>query len=123
MLWIVELDAYLYSYDAAISPTGVIDRCFLSFPISLQKVYFLDIVIEILAFYWDCIANCIFFYFRYTILATTTVSMFIKYVFYVSDMLMEGQWERKAVYTFYLELVRDLLHLSLYIFFFLVIFL
>ncbi|OAY75088.1 ERAD-associated E3 ubiquitin-protein ligase HRD1 [Ananas comosus] len=64
----------------------------------------------------------LFFLFEYTILATTTVSTFVKYVFYVSDMLMEGQWERKAVYTFYLELVRDLLHLSLYIFFFLVIF-
>lgn len=65
----------------------------------------------------------LFFSFEYTILATTTVSMFVKYVFYVCDMLMEGQWERKAVYTFYLELVRDLLHLSLYIIFFLVIFL
>ncbi|XP_020578391.1 ERAD-associated E3 ubiquitin-protein ligase HRD1 isoform X2 [Phalaenopsis equestris] len=64
----------------------------------------------------------LFFAFEYTILATTTVSTFVKYVFYVSDMLMEGQWERKAVYTFYLELVRDLLHLSIYIVFFLVIF-
>ncbi|KAI4320103.1 hypothetical protein MLD38_033616 [Melastoma candidum] len=64
----------------------------------------------------------LFFAFEYMILATTTVSTFIKYVFYVSDMIMEGQWERKAVYTFYLELVRDLLHLSLYMCFFLVIF-
>ncbi|KAL0296866.1 UNVERIFIED_CONTAM: ERAD-associated E3 ubiquitin-protein ligase HRD1A [Sesamum radiatum] len=47
---------------------------------------------------------------------------FVKYVFYVSDMLMEGQWEKKAVYTFYLELVRDLLHLTMYMCFFLVIF-
>jgi E3 ubiquitin-protein ligase synoviolin len=59
---------------------------------------------------------------RYMILATTTVSTFVKYVFYVSDMLMEGQWERKPVYTFYMELVRDLLHLSMYLCFFLVIF-
>ncbi|XP_072981998.1 ERAD-associated E3 ubiquitin-protein ligase HRD1-like [Typha latifolia] len=65
----------------------------------------------------------LFFSFEYTILATTTVFTFVKYVFYVTDMLMEGQWEKKAVYTFYLELVRDLLHLSLYIFFFIVIFL
>ncbi|XP_022752473.1 ERAD-associated E3 ubiquitin-protein ligase HRD1A-like isoform X2 [Durio zibethinus] len=56
------------------------------------------------------------------ILVTTTVATFVKYVFYVSDMLMEGQWEKKAVYTFYLELIRDLLHLSLYLCFFLVIF-
>ncbi|CAB4302178.1 unnamed protein product [Prunus armeniaca] len=60
--------------------------------------------------------------FEYMILATTTVSTFVKYVFYVSDMLMEGQWERKPVYTFYLELIRDLLHLSMYLCFFLVIF-
>ncbi|OVA18460.1 zinc finger protein [Macleaya cordata] len=64
----------------------------------------------------------LFFAFEYMILATTTVSTFVKYVFYVSDMLMEGQWERKAVYTFYLELIRDLLHLSMYLCFFLVIF-
>ncbi|KAI7757237.1 hypothetical protein M8C21_023758 [Ambrosia artemisiifolia] len=64
----------------------------------------------------------LFFSFEYMILATTTMSTFVKYVFYVTDMLMEGQWERKAVYTFYLELIRDLLHLSLYLCFFLVIF-
>uniref|UniRef100_A0A2C9VBP1 RING-type E3 ubiquitin transferase n=1 Tax=Manihot esculenta TaxID=3983 RepID=A0A2C9VBP1_MANES len=64
----------------------------------------------------------LFFSFEYMILATTTVSTFIKYIFYVSDMLLEGQWERKAVYTFYLELIRDLLHLSMYLCFFLVIF-
>ncbi|KAL9249098.1 ERAD-associated E3 ubiquitin-protein ligase HRD1A-like protein [Drosera capensis] len=55
----------------------------------------------------------LFFSFEYMILATTTVAIFVKYVFYVSDMIMEGQWERKAVYTFYLELIRDLLHLSM----------
>lgn len=60
---------------------------------------------------------------RYMILATTTISTFVKYVFYVVDMVMEGQWERKAVYTFYLELIRDLLHLSMYLLFFFVIFL
>ncbi|GJR30168.1 ERAD-associated E3 ubiquitin-protein ligase HRD1B-like protein [Tanacetum coccineum] len=64
----------------------------------------------------------LFFSFEYMILATTTISTFVKYVFYVSDMLMEGQWEKKAVYTFYLELIRDLLHLSMYLCFFLTIF-
>jgi E3 ubiquitin-protein ligase synoviolin len=57
------------------------------------------------------------------ILATSTVSTFVKYIFYVSDMLMEGQWEKKAVYTFYLELISDLVHLSLYMLFFIAIFL
>ncbi|XP_051149377.1 ERAD-associated E3 ubiquitin-protein ligase HRD1B-like isoform X2 [Andrographis paniculata] len=64
----------------------------------------------------------LFFSFEYMILATTTVATFVKYTFYVIDMLMEGQWEKKAVYTFYLELVRDLLHLTMYMCFFLVIF-
>ncbi|XP_051203630.1 ERAD-associated E3 ubiquitin-protein ligase HRD1 isoform X1 [Lolium perenne] len=65
----------------------------------------------------------IFFSFEYMILATSTISTFLKYVFYVSDMLMEGQWEKKAVYTFYLELISDLVHLSLYMLFFIAIFL
>ncbi|XP_066340964.1 ERAD-associated E3 ubiquitin-protein ligase HRD1-like isoform X2 [Miscanthus floridulus] len=65
----------------------------------------------------------IFFSFEYMILATSTVSTFVKYIFYVSDVLMEGQWERKAVYTFYLELISDLVHLSLYMLFFIAIFL
>ncbi|KAL0327142.1 UNVERIFIED_CONTAM: ERAD-associated E3 ubiquitin-protein ligase HRD1B [Sesamum angustifolium] len=47
-----------------------------------------------------------------------SVSLFFAF----DDMLMEGQWEKKAVYTFYLELVRDLLHLTMYMCFFLVIF-
>jgi hypothetical protein len=38
-------------------------------------------------------------------------------------MLMEGQWEKKAVYTFYLELISDLVHLSLYMLLFIAIFL
>ncbi|OIW05582.1 hypothetical protein TanjilG_23368 [Lupinus angustifolius] len=64
----------------------------------------------------------LFFAFEYVILATTTASIFVKYIFYVSDMLMDGQWEKKPVYTFYLELIKDLLHLSMYLCFFLVIF-
>ena len=56
------------------------------------------------------------------ILATTTLSVIVKYAFYVTDLVMEGQWEGKPVYTFYLELVRDLLHLSMYLCFFLMIF-
>ncbi|KAL6581312.1 ERAD-associated E3 ubiquitin-protein ligase hrd1a [Orobanche minor] len=64
----------------------------------------------------------LFFAFEYMILATTTISTFLKYTFYVGDMIMDGQWEKKAVYTFYLELARDLLHLTMYMCFFLVIF-
>ncbi|KAK9994017.1 hypothetical protein SO802_023720 [Lithocarpus litseifolius] len=64
----------------------------------------------------------LFFSFEYMILATTTVSTFVKHVFYVSDMLMEGQWEKKPVYTFYSEFFRDLHHLFMYLCFFLGIF-
>ncbi|XP_024010598.1 ERAD-associated E3 ubiquitin-protein ligase HRD1B isoform X2 [Eutrema salsugineum] len=64
----------------------------------------------------------VFFTFEYMILATTTISLIVKYTFYVTDMLKEGRWEGKPVYTFYLELVRDLLHLSMYLCFFLMIF-
>ncbi|KAK6157895.1 hypothetical protein DH2020_012143 [Rehmannia glutinosa] len=49
----------------------------------------------------------------YMILAMTTVSTFVKYIFHISDTLMEGQWEKKSVYTFYMELIRDLIHLTL----------
>jgi E3 ubiquitin-protein ligase synoviolin len=45
------------------------------------------------------------------ILTTSAVSTFVKYIFYVSDMLMEGQWEKKAVYTIYLEVISALVHL------------
>lgn len=64
----------------------------------------------------------LFFLFEYTILASTTISTLVKYIFYVTDMIMEGQWEKKAAFTFYLELIRDLFNLSLYILFFFVIF-
>ncbi|XP_055830473.1 ERAD-associated E3 ubiquitin-protein ligase HRD1B-like isoform X2 [Solanum dulcamara] len=67
-------------------------------------------------------SGSLFFVFEYMILATTTVATFVKYVFYVRDMLMEGQWERKAIYTFYFELIRDLIHLTMYMCFFLMIF-
>ncbi|VAI73221.1 unnamed protein product [Triticum turgidum subsp. durum] len=82
----------------------------------ITDVLFLDIEIHSSSHMCD---SC----FRYMILATSTVSTFVKYVFYVSDMLAEGQWENKAVYTFYLELISDLVHLSLYMLFFIAIFL
>ncbi|KAL3631205.1 ERAD-associated E3 ubiquitin-protein ligase hrd1a [Castilleja foliolosa] len=65
----------------------------------------------------------LFFSFEYTVLVITTLSTFIKYMFHISDTLMEGQWEKKSVYTFYLELIRDLVHLTLCMCFFFIIFL
>ncbi|KAK1321276.1 E3 ubiquitin protein ligase RIN2 [Acorus calamus] len=64
----------------------------------------------------------LYFAFEYMILGTTAMAVSIKYIFFVIDILMEGQFEKKATYTFHLELVRDLLHLSMYLCFFLTIF-
>ncbi|KMZ62069.1 E3 ubiquitin-protein ligase synoviolin [Zostera marina] len=94
--------------------------CFLGFLFLLDTIFLYNSVKSLVQTWQPSVM--LFFSFEYMILATGTVSTFIKYTFYVSDMLMEGQWEKKAVYTFYLELVRDLLHLSMYLFFFLVIF-
>ncbi|KAF1899758.1 hypothetical protein Lal_00019889 [Lupinus albus] len=52
----------------------------------------------------------------------TTWQPSVSLFFAFDDMLMEGQWEKKPVFTFYLELIRDLLHLSMYLCFFFVIF-
>lgn len=93
---------------------------FMLFLLVLDSVFLYNSVKSLIQT-WQASVN-LFFSFEYMILATTTVSSFIKYAFYVRDMLMDGQWERKAVYTFYLELIRDLLHLSMYLFFFLAIF-
>ncbi|XP_060964577.1 ERAD-associated E3 ubiquitin-protein ligase HRD1B [Cannabis sativa] len=93
---------------------------FLGFLLTLDSLFLYTSVNELIQSRKASVS--LFFSFEYMILATTTVSTFVKYVFYVSDMLMEGQWEKKPVYTFYLELIRDLLHLSMYLCFFLVIF-
>eukprot|EP00897_Mesotaenium_endlicherianum_P005922 jgi/Mesen1/5358/ME000267S04503 len=62
------------------------------------------------------------FAFEYIILASSVVATFMKYALYAIDVVMEGQWDNKAVYVFYLELFRDLLHLFVYLVFFLIIF-
>ncbi|KAL2641289.1 hypothetical protein R1flu_008876 [Riccia fluitans] len=59
---------------------------------------------------------------RYFILASTTIGMFIKYGLLMGEIYMEGRFNNKAMCLFYLELVQDLLHLSLYLLFFFIIF-
>ncbi|XP_022141279.1 ERAD-associated E3 ubiquitin-protein ligase HRD1B-like isoform X2 [Momordica charantia] len=93
---------------------------FLSFLFILDSLFFYNSIEYLIRTRKASVS--LFFSFEYMILATTAVSTFVKYIFYVSDVLMEGQWEKKPVYTFYLELIRDLLHLSMYLCFFLVIF-
>ena len=38
------------------------------------------------------------------------------------DLWCEGRWERKGIYVFYLQLVTDLLHLVVYLLFFIIVF-
>lgn len=38
------------------------------------------------------------------------------------DVWCEGRWERKGIYVFYLQLVTDLLHLVVYLLFFVIVF-
>ncbi|XP_057777299.1 ERAD-associated E3 ubiquitin-protein ligase HRD1B-like [Salvia miltiorrhiza] len=94
---------------------------FMVFLLLIDSIFLYDSVEHLIETRQASVA--LFFSFEYIILATTTLSTFVKYMFHVSDMLMEGQWEKKAVCTFYLELIRDLLHLTLCMCFFLVIFL
>ena len=62
------------------------------------------------------------FSFEYVIQSTIIVSTFIKYVLSTVDNYMDGRWENKGTYVFYLELVTDLLHLSVYLVFFIIVF-
>ena len=49
-------------------------------------------------------------------------STFIKYVLSCIDTYMEGRWEQKGIYVFYLQLLTDLLHLFVYLVFFTITF-
>jgi hypothetical protein len=43
---------------------------------------------------------------------------FLKYAMSMVDLWLDGRWESKGTYVFYLELVTDLLHLFVYVLFF-----
>lgn len=58
------------------------------------------------------------FAFEYSILTVELVSDFIRYIFLVIDLSMDGRWEGKSLYSFYIELLSDLSQLILYIIFF-----
>ncbi|KAK9804312.1 hypothetical protein WJX72_006270 [[Myrmecia] bisecta] len=62
------------------------------------------------------------FAFEYVIQASIVVSTFLKYALSVFDNYMEGRWENKGVFVFYLELVTDMLHLFVYMVFFIIVF-
>ncbi|KAI8596186.1 hypothetical protein EDD21DRAFT_328507, partial [Dissophora ornata] len=63
----------------------------------------------------------IMFGFEYTLLATSLMASFGKYVFHTIDMRSEEPWENKSMLLFYLDLVADFVKLVTYLFFFMVI--
>mmetsp|Transcript_27323 Transcript_27323/g.59737 ORF Transcript_27323/g.59737 Transcript_27323/m.59737 type:complete len:775 (+) Transcript_27323:147-2471(+) len=62
------------------------------------------------------------FAFEYVIQASNIIRYFLKYVMSMIDMYLEGRWESKGTYVFYLELITDLLHLFVYCVFFVIVF-
>ena len=62
------------------------------------------------------------FAFEYIIQMSTISSCAVKYCFASLDGLLEGRWESKGVYVFYLELLTDLVHLCVYLIFFGIVF-
>jgi E3 ubiquitin-protein ligase synoviolin len=62
------------------------------------------------------------FAFEYVIQASVVVSTALKYGFIFLDKAMEGRWESKGVYVFYLELITDMFHLFVYLLFFIIVF-
>lgn len=54
--------------------------------------------------------------------ASSILSTAGKYALTMIDAAMDGQWEQKGTYVFYLELTTDLLHLFVYLVFFVIVF-
>jgi E3 ubiquitin-protein ligase synoviolin len=62
------------------------------------------------------------FAFEYIILASASVATLLKYILSMVDSAMEGRWDGKGTYVFYLELLTDMLHLFVYCIFFVIVF-
>lgn len=54
--------------------------------------------------------------------ASVVLSTAGKYTLAMIDAAMEGRWASKGTYVFYLELVTDMLHLFVYLIFFVIVF-
>jgi hypothetical protein len=54
--------------------------------------------------------------------ASVVLSTAGKYTLSMIDAAMEGRWAGKGTYVFYLELVTDMLHLFVYLIFFIIVF-
>lgn len=62
------------------------------------------------------------FAFEYVILASSIVATAAKYIMSMVDAAMEGRWEGKGTWVFYTELMTDMLHLLVYLVFFIIVF-
>eukprot|EP00197_Chlamydomonas_leiostraca_P001433 CAMPEP_0202888406 /NCGR_PEP_ID=MMETSP1391-20130828/43168_1 /ASSEMBLY_ACC=CAM_ASM_000867 /TAXON_ID=1034604 /ORGANISM="Chlamydomonas leiostraca, Strain SAG 11-49" /LENGTH=784 /DNA_ID=CAMNT_0049571707 /DNA_START=64 /DNA_END=2418 /DNA_ORIENTATION=- len=61
------------------------------------------------------------FAFEYVILASEVIRYFLKYAMSMVALWLEGRWESKGTYVFYLELIIDMLHLVVYVVFFVIV--
>ena len=61
------------------------------------------------------------FAFEHLVLASTVCSIFAKYALHINDLRLQGRWDEKGVYLFYLELLTDLFHMLVYLAFFVLI--
>ena len=61
------------------------------------------------------------FGFEYLILSTTVCATFSKYALHLNDARLGGRWDDKGVYLFYLELITDLVHMVVYLAFFVLV--
>lgn len=64
----------------------------------------------------------ILFGFEFLILLVSLIAIFLRYVLYVIDARMDGNWTNKFTYLFYLELISEICKLVIYLVFFMLIF-
>lgn len=57
---------------------------------------------------------------QFMVLQVSVVAMMIKYLLLMIDHRLQGRWERKSTFLFYLEFSVDLLRLFLFLIFFMV---
>lgn len=61
------------------------------------------------------------FAFEFIILTSEVFRYALKYALSMVALCMEGRWESKGTYVFYLELMIDMLHLFVYVVFFVIV--
>ncbi|KAF5838890.1 hypothetical protein DUNSADRAFT_1980 [Dunaliella salina] len=64
----------------------------------------------------------VLFAFEYVILTSDVCRHGLKYLMSMVDLMMDGGWESKGIYVFYLQLITDVLHLFVYVIFFIIVF-